>query len=99
MIWRDSICNLRNLTLSLALCLPVSLIAQSPTRNELTSSKELQSLTRDQAAGGLHFRLNGTVLCYDEGWHQLYIHDGRGTTYISPQDSTNVFRPGQSVEI
>src|SRR5712664_2702736 len=73
-----------------------TVVAQTPT---LTTSKDLQSLSRAQAASGLHFRLKGTVLCYDEGWHQLYIHDGRGTVYITPQDSTNSFRPGQSVEV
>jgi len=101
MIRRASIWTFWNLTISvlLTLCQSVRLLAQTPANNELTASKELQSLTREQAARGLRFRLKGTVLCYDEGWHQLYIHDGRGTAYISPQDSTNTFRPGQSVEV
>ena len=78
MIWRASIWSFWNQTLSvlLTLCLPVRLLAQTPANNELTTSKELQSLTRDQAAGGVHFHVKGTVLCYDEGWHQLYVHDG-----------------------
>jgi PAS domain S-box-containing protein len=99
MIWRASICTLWNLTLSLllTLCLPVRLLAQA--HNDLTTAKDLQSLTQVQAAGGLHFHIKGTVLCYDEGWRQLYVHDGVSTAYISPQDSTNAFRPGQSIEV
>jgi PAS domain S-box-containing protein len=83
--------NLFNLFASL------TLLAQNAS--DLTTSKDLQSLTRAQAAGGVHFRLKGTVLCYDEGWHQLYIHDGRSTAYISPQDSTNAFHTGQTVDV
>jgi hypothetical protein len=99
MIWRDSIWTLPSLTVSLALCLSLNLLAQAPTHTGLAGSKELQSLTRAQAAGGIRFQLKGTILCYDEGWHQLYVHDGNSTTYISPQDATNAFRPGQFVEI
>ena len=97
MIWRDSIWTLPSLTL--ALCLSANLLAQAQTHNGLAGSKELHSLTRAQAAGGIHFHFKGTILCYDEGWHQLYVHDGNSTTYISPQDTTNAFRRGQSVEI
>src|SRR5690242_6851952 len=99
MIWRDSIWTLPCLTVSLAISLSANLLAQSPTTNGLAGSKELQSLTHERAAGGIRFHLKGTILCYDEGWHQLYVHDGNSTTYISPQDTTNAFRPGQSVEI
>src|SRR5689334_975233 len=99
MNWCDSSCAARNLILSLALCLPGSLGAQPEPGHEVISSRALHSLRRAQAAGGLQVRLRGTVLCYDEGWHQLYIHDGQSTAYISPQDSTNAFHPGQSVEV
>ncbi len=73
--------------------------AQSPPEFQTVAAKRLQSLKREQAGSGLQFHLKGTVLCYDEGWHQLYVHDGQGTAYISPQDSPRAFRAGQLVEI
>jgi PAS domain S-box-containing protein len=73
--------------------------AQDAPQFETVSAKRLQSLKQAQAGAGLHFHLKGTVLCYDEGWHQLYVHDGQGTAYISPQESLRAFRPGQFIEI
>jgi len=67
--------------------------------DEMVTSEQLQSLTREQAVGGRPIHLKGTVLCYDEGWHQLYVHDGRGTAYVSPQDSPTSFHRGQFIEI
>src|SRR5262249_42860879 len=89
--------NSFNLFSLFSLFASLTLLAQNA--NDLTTSKDLQSLTRAQAAGGVHFRLKGTVLCYDQGWHQLYIHDGRSTVYFSPQASTNAFHPGQAIDV
>src|SRR5690348_10700766 len=95
-IWR----NISRCLVGSALWLfwPAFNFAQTSNYETLAATR-LQSLTRAEAADGFHFRIKGTVLCYDEGWHQLYIHDGSGTAYISPQDSNDAFRPGQSVEV
>jgi PAS domain S-box-containing protein len=85
--------------LALGLLAPCLSFAQIPTEFETVPAKRLQSLKREQAGTGLHFHLKGTVLCFDEGWHQLYVHDGQGTAYISPQDSPRALRAGQLIEI
>jgi hypothetical protein len=43
--------------------------------------------------------LKGIVLCYDRAWGQLYLHDGKETSYLNPLWFTNEFKIGQRVEI
>src|SRR5436190_7411041 len=95
-IWR-SISRCLGLS-ALWLFWPIINFAQT-ANYEAISATRLQSLTRAEVAGGFHFRIKGTVLCYDEGWHHLYIRDGQGTAYVSPQDSTKAFRSGQTVDV
>lgn len=43
--------------------------------------------------------LEGTILCYDPGWGQLYVHDGANAIYLNPRCFTNQFQVGQRVRI
>ena len=44
-------------------------------------------------------RLKGVVLCYDAGWHQLYVHDGSETEYFNADDFPLAPMKGQWIEI
>src|SRR4051794_10241631 len=94
-IWRDAFLTVFGLSCLCSICS----FARYSANGEVIAANHLQSLSREQAGAGLNFHLEGTVLCYDEGWHQLYVHDGLGTAYVSPQDSPLPFRSGQFIEI
>ncbi len=53
----------------------------------------------EQAQKGQPVEFQGTVLCYDPGWGQLYVQDGSNTVYISPTCFTNRFEIGDLVAI
>jgi len=61
--------------------------------------KEWFELSQTDALRHQPVEVQGTVLCYDLGWGQFYIHDGSKTIYISPRLFTNHFEAGQSVSI
>ncbi len=73
-------------------------LAQNPAA-DIVTLRQLKTLTPAQAAAGPSVRIKGTVVCYDAGWHQLYIHDGRETLYFNADDFAAQPRKGQLVEI
>lgn len=48
---------------------------------------------------GQPVEMDGTVVCYDPAWGQLYVHNGAHAVYLSPRSFTNVFQVGQQVRI
>jgi PAS domain S-box-containing protein len=60
---------------------------------------QLKNLTPAQAREGLPVRIKGIVVCYDAGWHQLYVHDDRETLYFDADDFAVEPKKGQVVEI
>jgi signal transduction histidine kinase len=44
-------------------------------------------------------RIQGVVVCYDAGWHQLYLNDGKDTEYFHADDFDLQPAKGQRVEI
>jgi PAS domain S-box-containing protein len=73
--------------------------AQVPRTEEIVSLRQLKSLTSQQAKEGPGVRVKGVVVCYDAGWHQLYLHDGRETLYFNADDFSTQPETGQAVEI
>src|SRR4029077_12772479 len=60
--------------------------AQAPGTEQITTLRQLKNLTPQQASEGPQVRLKGVVVCYDAGWHQLYLHDGHETLYFNADD-------------
>jgi PAS domain S-box-containing protein len=77
---------------------PFLVLGAAPVQ-EVSGFKQFYSLPRDQALQHLPVRIQGTVVCYDAGWNQLYIHDGKETSWINPVNLKTELYPGQSVEI
>ncbi|HWD18571.1 MAG TPA: PAS domain S-box protein [Verrucomicrobiae bacterium] len=73
--------------------------SQEAGPRELTTLRDLKNLTPAQAQAGLPVRVKGTVVCYDAGWHQLYLHDGRETLYFNADDFSTQPHKGDAVEI
>ena len=69
----------RSLSSALVFCLPLHCLA-APV---ITNLHQLKTLSRSQAGFGVPLQLKGTVVCYDAGWHQLYLHDGVETLYFN----------------
>lgn len=84
---------LRTVVLS-ALVLQRAVLAQ-----EAGSFQQFYSLSPEAAAKGAPVRIVGTVLCYDKGWNQLYVHDGEQVAWISPQQFQSELQAGWKVEI
>jgi PAS domain S-box-containing protein len=59
----------------------------------------MKTLSRRQAAEGPAVRLKGVVVCFDAGWHQLYLHDGSETLYFNADDFIAPLDAGVAVEI
>lgn len=72
---------------------------QAQSAGEITTIHELKNLSSDAMAPKRAIRLKGVVLCYDAGWHQLYVCDGNETGYFNPQEFQNEPEVGQLVEI
>ncbi len=72
--------------------------AQAQSR-DIVTLRQLKSLTAEQAAEGLAIRVKGVVVCYDAGWHQLYITDEGETLYFNADDYSVRPKKGQMVEI
>lgn len=60
---------------------------------------QFNALTPEQAAAGLPVQKQGTVICCDEAWNQLFVHDGSSTEYWEHKLFTNKFRRGEFIEI
>jgi hypothetical protein len=73
--------------------------AQGPTTGELTTLRQLKDLTSEQASNGPPVRVKGVVVCYDAGWHQLYLHDDHETLYFNADDFPTQPEVGQSIEL
>src|ERR1041385_191816 len=65
----------------------------------ITNLHQLKPLTRAQAGSGLPLQIKGTVVCYDAGWHQLYLHDGVETLYFNADDFSAQPQPGDVVTV
>ena len=76
---------------------PIAARAQMETL--VTNLSRVKSLTRAQAGTGIPLRIQGTVVCYDAGWHQLYLHDGVESCYFKADDFGIQPDVGQSVQI
>jgi PAS domain S-box-containing protein len=74
-------------------------LAQSSTTGEIVTLRQLINLTPEQAAAGLPVRVRGVVVCYDAGWHQLYLHDERETLYFNADDFAAQPNKGDLIEI
>ena len=73
--------------------------AQASASGQIVSLRQLKNLTPEQAREGLPVRVKGVVVCYDAGWHQLYVHDDRETLYFNADDFAVAPKKGQAIEI
>ncbi len=73
--------------------------AQASAAGQIVTLRQLKSLTTEQAAEGLAVRVKGVVVCYDAGWHQLYVNDNGETLYFNADDFPIQPKKGQIVEI
>src|SRR6185436_17879780 len=55
-----------------------------PGADEITSVSQLNRLQPTSTPKPI--RIRGIVVCYDAGWHQLYLHDGAHTTYFNADE-------------
>ncbi len=74
-------------------------LGQIATTGEIVTLHQLIQLTPEQAAAGLPFRVRGVVVCYDAGWHQLYVHDQGESLYFNADDFAVQPKKGDLVEI
>jgi PAS domain S-box-containing protein len=73
--------------------------AEAPGAGEITTLRQMKGLTAEQAGAGPQVRLRCVVVCYDAGWHQLYLNDGHETLYFNADDFSTQLAVGQSVEL
>jgi hypothetical protein len=68
-----------------------------------SSAQEIVTLTQLNRLGPSDeprpLRLKGVIVCYDAGWHQLYLHDGERTSYFNADEFKTQPEVGQEVEI
>lgn len=69
------------------------------TPQEITSFNAFYTLPAEKALKGTPFRIKGVVLCYDQGWNQLYINDGTRTAWVTPQYFQTNLEVGLEVQI
>ncbi len=74
-------------------------LAQATAAEEIISLHQLKTLTQAEVAQSPPVRVKGVVVCYDAGWHQLYVHDGHETLYFNADDFSAHPKTGQVVEI
>src|SRR5437899_7309723 len=88
-----------NLVASLCILLfgELAVPAHAAENKEITSVFELNHL--QPAENPTPLRLKGIIVCYDAGWHQLYLHDGEHTTYFNADVFKTQPEPGQEVQI
>ena len=66
---------------------------------EISTFQQFYDLSNAELKNGKALRLEAFVLCYDSGWNQLYVHDGKLTVYFDPKLFRAQPRRGQRVEI
>ena len=74
-------------------------LGQIATTGEIVTLRQLNNLTPEQAAAGWPVRVRGVVVCYDAGWHQLYVHDQGESLYFNADDFAVQPKKGDLVEI
>ncbi len=74
-------------------------LGQAPSTGEIVTLHQLIGLTPEQAAAGLPVRVRGIVVCYDAGWHQLYLNDQRESLYFNADEFAVQPKKGDLVEI
>ncbi|HEV7925591.1 MAG TPA: hypothetical protein VGR14_09555, partial [Verrucomicrobiae bacterium] len=74
-------------------------LGQASATGEIVTLHQLIELTPEQAAAGLPVRVRGIVVCYDAGWHQLYLNDQRESLYFNADDFAVQPKKGDLVEI
>ncbi len=72
---------------------------QPSPASQIVTLRQLKNLTPQQAAEGTPVRIKGVVVCYDAGWHQLYVNDNLETLYFNADDFAVQPEKGQIVEI
>lgn len=75
------------------------LLAQNSSAQQEKPIDSWYHLTAPEAAAGKPIELEGTVLCYDAGWGQLYLHQGASVLYLNPGWFTNQFEVGELVRV
>ena len=65
----------------------------------VTTVHDLKNLAHEQSVAGRRVLIKGVVVCYDSGWNQLYVCDGKETCYFNPHDFQTQPETGQLVEI
>ncbi len=65
----------------------------------VTNIAQWVALPVGESAKAVALQIDATVLCYDAGWGQFYVNDGRGTLYLSPQTFHRELQRGQVVRI
>ncbi|HSA02903.1 MAG TPA: hypothetical protein P5055_19390, partial [Candidatus Paceibacterota bacterium] len=77
--------------------------ARAAAIETIASFQQFYALSTDQARAGAPVKLQAVLLCYDAGWNQIYLQDGTGAHYISPQQFRSLPDPppeiGSLVEI
>ena len=66
---------------------------------EINTFQQFYSLASEQASQGVPVKIKGVVVCYDQGWNQLYIHDGAETVWFTPRLFQNNLQAGLAVEL
>lgn len=74
-----------------------SLAAQSAY--EIRTFEDFHSFFRERALRSFAFKIRAIVLCFDGGWGQFYVFDGKETMWISPATLPTKLHQGQYVEI
>jgi PAS domain S-box-containing protein len=88
----------RRTIFSIAFVLLTVLGGGAAAANErIVTLRQLKNLTAEQM--GSPVDIKGVVVCYDAGWHQLYIHDERETLYFDADDFATQPTKGDAVEI
>ena len=72
---------------------------QADASGEVRTFSQLRLLPREQALKARRARFQGTVLCYDPAWGQLYVYDGSETKYFRPGAFPVPLEKGFQVEI
>ncbi len=83
--------------LALALFFVAAFLFRARAADEITSLSQLIHL--QPVSDPKPMRLKGVIVCYDAGWHQLYLHDGEHTSYFNADDFKVRLELGQEVEI
>jgi signal transduction histidine kinase len=85
--------------LSSMLLLILAATVQAFPTNEIVTLRQFNGRESVPAGSVQPLRLRGVVVCYDAGWHQLYLDDGQETAYFNADDFAAQPRKGQWVEI